>query len=231
MTIGTLRETDLHAALKRYYARPGDQLDVSVDGYVVDILRDHEIVEIQTHNFSALKRKLPRLLDQYRVRLVHPLPIEKWIVRLEADRRTRIGRRKSPQRGELIDLFLELVSLPGLIAHPNFTLEIVLIHEEEIRCPFTARRRARWKKQWRTINRRLLKVVDCIEFSDPTDFQRFIPATLAMPFTSGELAAALDQPAFVAHKVTYCLRQMGVLDIVGKRRNAWLYAKKELDTD
>ncbi|HZY42608.1 MAG TPA: hypothetical protein VFF59_11490, partial [Anaerolineae bacterium] len=38
--IGTLRETDLHAALKRHYARPLDQLEANVDGYVVDILRD-----------------------------------------------------------------------------------------------------------------------------------------------------------------------------------------------
>ncbi|MFN8595092.1 MAG: hypothetical protein U0559_02785 [Anaerolineae bacterium] len=227
MTIGTLRETDLHAALKRHYANPIDQLEVEVAGYVVDILRADEIVEIQTHNFAALKRKLPQLLESHRVRLVHPLPIEKWIVRVQADRHTRIGRRKSPQRGELIDLFVELVSLPNLIVHPNFTLEIALIHEEEVRCPAKPKRRSRWKRTWQTCNRRLLKVIDRVEFNGPADFRRFIPVNLPSPFTSRELAAALDQPDYLAHKVTYCLRQMGTLEVVGKRRNAWLYAVKE----
>lgn len=231
--IGTLRESDLHAALKRHYARPIDRVEATVDGYVVDVLRADDgdspnaIVEIQTHNFAALKQKLPRLLERHAVTLVYPIAAQKWVVRTQADRRTVIGRRKSPQRGELIDLFVELVSLPNLIALPNFTLEIALIHEEEIRCPAKQKRRSRWKRAWQTCNRRLLKVIDRVEFNSPADFRCFIPADLPSPFTSRELAAALDQPDYLAHKVTYCLRQMGTLDVVGKRRNAWLYAMKD----
>ena len=45
--IGTLRETELHAALKRHYARPHDQLEVALDGYIADIVRaDGEIVDV-----------------------------------------------------------------------------------------------------------------------------------------------------------------------------------------
>lgn len=64
--IGTLHETDLHAALKRHYARPIDRLEANVAGYVVDVLRADDpgdIIEIQTENLAALKRKLPRLLE------------------------------------------------------------------------------------------------------------------------------------------------------------------------
>ena len=221
--IGTLRETELHAALKRYYARPQDQLEVPVDGYIADILRDDgEIVEIQTHNFSALKRKLLQLIEQHQVRLVHPIAQAKWITRVKADRQTVLGRRKSPHRGALEDVFVELVSLPELMAHPHFTLEIVLIHEDEVRCPRTGRRRRRGS-EWRVCNRRLLKVVESTAFSTPADFRQFIPADLATPFTSHELAVALQQPDYVAHKITYCLRKMGTLDVVGKQRRAWLY--------
>jgi hypothetical protein len=222
--IGTLHETDLHAALKRHYARPIDQLEADVDGYVVDILRADGIVEIQTHNFSALKHKLPRLLNQQPVRVVHPIAVEKWVVRVEADRRTVIGRRKSPHHGQLVELFIELVSIPQLVAHPGFSLEVALIHEEELRCPAKGKRRSRWLRPWRTFNRRLLKVIDQVTFTSPADFRRFIPSDLVSPFTSHELAAALDQPDDLAHKITYCLRKMGTLDVVGKRRNAWLYA-------
>ncbi len=232
--IGTLHETELHAALKRHYARPIDQLEANVDGYVVDVLRAdgvggiaRDIIEIQTHNFAALKHKLPRLLEQHAVTLVYPIAAEKWVVRVEANRRTVIGRRKSPHRGHLSELFIELVSIPQLVAHPNFTLEVALIHEEELRCPATGKRRSRWLRPWRTFNRRLLKVVDRVALSTPDDFRRFVPPDLSSPFTSHELAAALDQPDALAHKITYCLRKMGTLDVVGKRRNAWLYAVNE----
>ncbi len=231
--IGTLRETELHAALKRHYARPQDRLEVAVDGYVVDIVRDdassddasssYELIEIQTHNFAALKPKLLRLAQQHRVRLVYPIAQSKWITRVKADRRTVLGRRKSPRHGTWEDVFVELVSLPELMAHPHFTLEVVLIHEDEIRCPRAGRSRRRGS-DWRVCNRRLLKVVESAVFADPDDFRRFIPSDLTMPFTSHELAVALQRPDYAAHKITYCLRKMGVLTVVDKRRQAWLYA-------
>ena len=226
--IGILHETELHAALKTHYARPSDQVEVKVGGYVIDIVRGEqnrieELIEIQTHNFSALRRKLPHLLEEHRVRLVYPIAQAKWIVRVKADRRTVISRRKSPKRGAVEDVFLELVSLPQLLAHPNFTLEVVLIHEEEVRAPRTKRGRGRWGKDWRVIDHRLLKVVEPIGFETPADLNRFIPPTLSAPFTSRDLAEALDRPVYLAQKMTYCLRQVGVLVVVGKQRGAWLY--------
>ncbi len=220
--IGTLRETELHAALKQRYARPTDRLEVKVDGYVIDIVRDDELIEIQTHNFAVLKRKLVHLLERHSVRLVYPIAQAKWIMHVKADQQAVIGRRKSPKRGALEDVFVELVSLPELMAHPNFVLEVVLIHEEEIRCPRTGKRRYR-AREWRVCNRRLLKVVDSLIFGIPADFRRFIPPTLSSPFTSHELAEALQRPDYLAHKITYCLRKMGVLIVVGKRNRAWLY--------
>jgi hypothetical protein len=56
--VSVLNEKPLHAALKEWYAQPGDLLEVSVDGYVADIARGHLLVEIQTRNFAAIKQKL-----------------------------------------------------------------------------------------------------------------------------------------------------------------------------
>ena len=61
-------------------------------------------------------------------------------------------------------------------------------------------------------------------FVDPGDFQCFIPAGLTPPFTSHELAVVLQRPDDFAHKMTYCLRKMGTLTVVGKRQRARLYA-------
>ncbi len=71
--IGTLNEAPLHAALKAWYAASGAQTEVIVDGYVIDLLQDGVLVEIQTGNFRAIRRKLIALTAAgHPVRLVYP---------------------------------------------------------------------------------------------------------------------------------------------------------------
>ena len=49
----------------------------------LDVVRaDGELVEIQTGGFSALRTKLDALLDRHRIRIVHPIPAERRIVRV-----------------------------------------------------------------------------------------------------------------------------------------------------
>ena len=118
--ISTLNEKPLHAALKTWYARPGDRLEVQVDGFIIDIVRDGLLIEIQTTSLASLKRKLFALADDHRIRLVYPIPREKWIIKLAEDGHSAPSRRKSPKRGKIEDVFGELVSFPKLLAHPNF---------------------------------------------------------------------------------------------------------------
>ena len=125
--IGLLNEKHLHASLKQWYARPGDRFEVPVDGFVIDIVRDDLLIEIQTRNLSAIKSKLTKLLHSHRVRLLYPIVQEKWIVREAKGRRDELTRRKSPKRGRWEDLFSELVSIPQLLSHSNFSLEVLMI--------------------------------------------------------------------------------------------------------
>jgi hypothetical protein len=227
--IGTLRETSLHAALKTWLARSGDAVEVPVAGYVADIVRGDLVIEIQTGSFSALKRKLPRLLEHHHVRLVHPIAIERWIVSI--DRRGRaLGRRKSPWRGRLEHLFLELVSIPEIALHPRFAFDVVLIREEVVRRPARATRR-RWRPRAITEERRLLEVVDRIAFESAVDYGRFLPADLPQPFTCRELAARMRQPVYVAQKIAYCLRKMDLIARTGERRRAPEYVVCAAKTD
>jgi hypothetical protein len=225
--ISTLNEGPLHAALKDWYVQPGDETEVLVDGYLVDIVRDGLLIEIQTRGFSPLKRKLAKLVEAHRVRLVYPIALEKWIVRRAKRGRKTLGRRKSPKRGAAEDVFAELVAFPHLLAHRNFTLEVLLIWEEEIRRhdPGRARRRAWRRKGWVTCERRLLDVVDRRLFDGPEAFAALVPEALDEPFDTAELAHQLQRPRWLAQKVAYCLRAMGVLEPVGKRGNAVLYAR------
>ena len=82
--IGELREGPLHAAIKDWLARPGDRLEVRVGRFVIDLVRaDGELVEIQTGGFGPLGPKLDALLDVHRMRIVHPVPAERRILRVD----------------------------------------------------------------------------------------------------------------------------------------------------
>lgn len=223
--IGLLQETSLHAALKAWYLLPGDQVEVPIEGFVVDIVRGELLIEIQTRHFSSIKQKLTRLTQRHPVRLVYPIPQEKWIVRLAADGLTPISRRKSPRRGRVEHLFLELVRFPKLVTQPNFSVEVLLTWEEEI---WQDDQRGSWRRKgWSIADRRLVDVVASILLESPSDFLALLPAELSNPFTTLNLARALRQPRYLAQKMAYCLRGMGVVEVVGKEGRAWLYSLVE----
>ena len=222
--IGTLQENSLHAALKIWYSQPGDRFETIVDGYVIDLVRGDLLIEVQTGNFSSIKRKLGKLLENHTVRLIYPVPLEKWILRVAADEITILGRRKSPKRGQVSDIFQELVRFPHLVSDPNFSLEVVLIREEVV---WRDDGRGSWRRKGISIaDRRLLEIVSRFVFFGSDDFRILIPPGLAQYFTVIELAKALGQTRFTAGKMAYCLRKWGVLEIAGKRGRAYVYRVK-----
>ena len=218
--IGLLNEKPLHASLKQWYARPGDRFEVPVDGFVIDIVRDDLLIEIQTRNFSSIKSKLNKLAHSHQVRLIYPIVQEKWIVRLATDNGGRAMRRKSPKRGRLEDLFWELVSIPQLLSNPNFSLEVLMIRQEEVR-------RYDGKRKWRTRGwviegRQLLEVLDRRLFVASTDWLRLLPDGLDS-FTTGDLATGIATGRELAQKMAYCLREARMIELIGRRGRANLY--------
>lgn len=221
-SIGMLGEKSLHSALKNWYSQPGDLLEAEVDGFQIDLKRPGLLIEIQTAGFSSLKRKLKTLLEKHCVRLVYPIAEEKWIVRVEADSVTRIGRRKSPKRGNIYQIFSELVSIPGLMSHPRFSLEVLFIREEEIRCHDG--KGSRRRKGASIVDRCLIEVISRRLYANPSEFLSLIPPDLPEPFSTRDLAESIDRPRWLAQKMAYCLRQMGIIEVAGKNRNSLLYA-------
>ena len=201
--IGLLNEKPLHASLKEWYAQPEDQFEVAVDGFVIDIVRDDLLLEIQTANFASIKSKLKNLARSHQIRLIYPIAQEKWIVKLAQDEGGGTTRRKSPKRGRLEDLFREMVSFPQMLTDPNLSLEV--------------RRRG-----WVTEERRLLEVGEQRLYEEPADWREFLPQELET-FTARELAEAIGIRRQLAQKMVYCLRQARVVELIGKQRRAHLY--------
>ena len=220
--IGTLREKPLHASLKSWYAREGDLIEAPVRGFVIDLVRDDLLIEIQTAGFSSLKRKLALLLASgHRVRIVHPIAVDKWIVKVDHDGMV-LPRRLSPKHGSVTNLFAELVSFPAFVTETPLEIDVILTREEEYRRRTEMRS---WRRQgWSVTERRLVAVLDSMLISGASDLVALLPAGLPERFSTADLADVLGCPRRTAQQMAYCLRHTGVITMVGKRGNAIVYA-------
>ena len=212
--IGVLREGPLHAAVKAWCARPGDRVEVPVGRFVIDLVRaDGELVEIQTGSFSPLGPKLDALLGEHRMRIVHPVPAERRIVRVD-DEGEVVSTRRSPLRGGPLAIFDKLVSFPSLVAHPNLVVEVLLCSEDHVRAPEPRRVRRRTKDPG---ERRLLDVLGSVELREPADALALLPDTLGDTFSTRELAQALRCGVVLAQRAAFCLRALELLEPAGRR--------------
>jgi hypothetical protein len=219
--IGTLNEGALHAQLKHWYAQPGDRTEQKVDGYVIDLVRGGLLVEIQTGGFAPLRRKLEVLLESHAVRVVAPIAVSRRIVRVSDDGEV-LSSRRSPKHGRIEDVFERLVSIPALLAHDRFELDVVLTHEEEHRV-FRAGRA--WRRRgWTVAGRSLVAVERSLLLRSPADVRALLPAALPDWFDTAELAALAGVDRRLAQCMTYCLRRCGVLAVGEKRGRSTLYA-------
>lgn len=209
-----MNEYSLHSAIKNWYSLPGDKFEVRIYDFIVDIVREHLLIEIQTKHFSAIKKKLTKMLETHQVRLVYPIPQLKWIRHVTPSGET-IRRRKSPSKGRVVDLFYELVHAPNLIKHERFSLDVLMIEEEEVRCNDG---KGSWRRRGVSIkDRKLMSVHNKVLFKNEKDFLTFVPCDQTKPFTNRTLAQRSNVSIHLARKITYCLRKMGIITTIGKK--------------
>ena len=225
--INLYSEHSLHARHKVYLAGPGDRLEVPVDGKVVDLVRaDGELVEVQTGRLGNIVPKVLALADRgHRVRVVHPIPVEREIRRLDPKTEELLSVRKSPKRGDIYSLFDELVQAKGLIASRNVTVEVMLVRSAEIKIRDGS---GSWRRRGdRTVDRELVEVLSSRCFRTRGQWLALIPKALPAPWSSSALGEALGIDADRARKILYCLAREGLLAEAGKdgRRKTYVAAK------
>ena len=125
-------------------------------------------------------------------------------------------------KGYVEHIFAELVSIPHLIERENFSLDVLLIREEQVWCKDG---RGSWRRKgWSLTDRRLIEVVQQITFRTPADFRALLPTGLPLEFTVKDVARGLHQPEYIAGKMMFCLRAMSAVQLIGKRGRAYLYS-------
>ncbi len=217
-------ETSLHRQLKEYYASAEAQIEARLGSYRIDVLTDDRLIEIQHGSLAAIRDKIASLLaDGHRVMVVKPIVARKSIVRLERKGGRILGRRASPKRGSILDVFHELVYFTRVFPHRNLTLEVPLVEIDELRYPGHGSRRRRRRNDHLVEDQQLLRIASSHRFQKGADLVRLLPDELPNPFHTADLAQLLDIPRWIAQRIAYCLRQMQIARQVGKQGNTCLY--------
>ena len=212
--IGLENESSLHAALKKAYAGDNGNMEVSVEGYVVDVEKDGHLIEIQTKNISSMSKKLGNLCKNNKLKLVHPIAEEKWIT-LVSEEGEIIRRRKSTKKGKLTDVFDELVRAHNIFLNENLSLEVVMVKVEEIRRDDG---KGSWRRKGISIyDKRLLELGHKKEFKCKEELLEILPKDIDEGFTNKDLAKSLKINVAKARKITYCLKKLGIIKEVGKK--------------
>jgi hypothetical protein len=220
-SIGTKNESELHRSLKFQYSGSGGVTEALIGGYVCDArTSEGEIIEVQTGSFGPLKEKIKFLTESYKVRIIHPIVVEKHIELFDKEGKF-IHRRKSPRKGGAWDLFKALIYAPELPLFSNLTLELVLVDIVEKRVDDGS---GSWRRKGVSIaGRSICAWRRSLVLQKPKDYCQFIPFKKKEPFTVRDLAIAAGISASIARKTVYVLSKMGFIEKTGKQGNAPLY--------
>jgi hypothetical protein len=219
-------ETSLHQQLKYSYAGDRASTEVVLGRFRIDAVRAGELIEVQCASLSAIRSKCQILLEQHSLRIVKPLVIRTRIAKVKRRGGPITSRRMSPKRGSVLDLFDELIYFTRVFPHPNLTIEVPLIHVEQIRAPAPRRRRRRWQSKYQIQDVTLEATEATIELQRPADLLNL----LALPeqfdrFNTADLAAQIDCSRHRAQQIAYVLRHTGAIDSLTRNRAGIVYQR------
>jgi hypothetical protein len=183
------------------------------------------MIEVQTGSFGPLKTKLPHLLLQGPVRLVHPIILRKTIETRD-HRGALLRRRLSPRKGTAWDLFDALIHAPELPLLEGLSVELALVDVLETRI---LDGKGSWRRRGASItDRSITEYHETMVFNAPRDYRFFLPFKRTERFTAKALGAKAGIKADTARKALYVLNRMGLAKRVGKEGNAYLYQTKKV---
>ena len=218
-TIGRLCEKSVHGILKFYLDDDPTHHEVPLpEGPVADIFDGKLVTEIQSANYGALAKKLPKLLPHYSVKVVCPLLRERYLYTLSGETGSVDNIRKSPLHGARHTALVALADLDPFFDHPNFKIEFYLIDVAEYRVP-TANKRKPYEKRDRVPT----AIVDVFCVEGREDYQGLLPSGLSMQFTAKEFTKKIGQRPRKANYVLKLLQKSGVIKRVGLEGRAYLY--------
>jgi hypothetical protein len=224
--IGTEREGSLHRALKLRYSGEGGATEVARGGYVCDGINEQgDMIEVQTGSFGPLKKKVPDLLLQGPVRLIHPIILRK-IIETWDEGGTLLRSRRSPRKGSAWDLFDALIHAPELPLLPGLSVELAMVDVVEKR---VLDGKGSWRRRGASIvDRNIAEYHETQVFNGPLDYRFFLPVKAGELFTAKALGEKAGIAPETAGKALYVLSRIGLVERSGKAGNAYVYKLRKM---
>ena len=213
--IGTLGEKTLHAVLKDYFQEDERFQEFTVDGYVADVVRGGEVVEIQTRDLYRLAPKISTFLVENRVTVVHPIALTKTVFWMDPETGECISQRKSNKKGKVIDILPELYGLRQFLVNEKFRICVLLLNVNEYRILDGYGKDK--KKRATKLDRYPTALIDEIYLENAEDYRRFLPDELPEAFASSDFRIAAKCDTFTAQRSLNILSQLGILECIGRR--------------
>ena len=223
-SIGTRKESSLHRSLKFSYSGSGGSVETAAGAYICDACTgDGELIEIQTGSFGPLKEKVKSLCKENKVRIIHPIIIQKTIELYDTQGHL-LRKRKSPRKGSLWDIFNALVYASELITQKNLIIELAVIDAVEKRVDDGA---GSYRRKGISITDRFLDTWHhSVILKNLKDYHQFTPYKKSEFFTAQELAKKAGVKAELTRKTLYVLTKAGLVEQTGKQGRAYLYRRK-----
>lgn len=223
--IGTLGERTLHAILKKFLEPDTAFHEQKACGYVADILRGDEIIEIQTRAFSSLRKKLSAYRGKFRVTVVYPIDAQKYISWIDTETGEVSERHKSPKRGEAWQILRELYALCPIMPLENVCFKLIFVNTEEYR---VLSGRSRDKKRFGAARYERIptELCDIATLEKTEDFKALIPNKLGDTFTAAEFAKAAKMTPRGAGYAMRVLVTLGVIEHTANEGRAYVYTRK-----
>ena len=220
--IGTLNETSLHAALKKYIEPDESCHEIRLCSSVADIYSErYGVVEVQTKGLYRLKNKLERFLPEHPVQVIYPAAVEKHVFWIDPKNGELSGGRRSPGRASRFTLWRELPGLEDYLGRPGFSLTIMLLAWDEYKLldgygPDRKRRCSR-------VDRVLKGIVEECTVCEPADLFQLIPEGLVEGFTSKDFAKAAHIRPDAAQNALRILHNHRFVARIGRDKRGYRY--------
>ena len=234
--IGTYSEKRLHKALKHFFCddeschevriKPdgsiGKKGDSGRGGFIADIFRDGEIIEIQTGSLYSLKSKLRFYLEQtdYIVTVVHPIAGVKYLSWIDTEDGSIKSRRRSPKKGSLLDALPELFWISDMLDNERLHFCFPILEIEEFRLlDGWSRDKKRGSNRFERIPNELLDM-KCVAARRVSSL---LPEGLPSEFTSRELSRLIGFKGRRLYNVLSLFCNIGAVKKGEKKGKSFVY--------
>lgn len=220
--IGTYKEKKLHIMMKKYFEEDTEYHEIPTNGFIADIRRDGVITEIETSGFTGLKSKLQAYLPEYKVNLVYPAAVKKFVSWIDPETFEISDRRQSPKKESVYTALFEMVRILPYVSDTNLTIVVPLLEIDEYKL-LNGWSRDR-KKGASRYERIPVDLYDIIELNTDDDYRAYIPESCRAGFTVKEFAKAAHIQEDTARAVVKVFETRGLVENIGKKGRSYLYS-------